>query len=149
MTKNIEELYTKGDSHTGESIYCIDKECTQPYTGWVIEIFQGKLSWEFQTIDGKQNGLEKIYEDGRLIQVDEYKDNLQFGVSKEYDKDGNVTSVSIVLNNLYIKTIELKGNQIINIDTDKKYENVSEVYRHIHKLVNLSNEDLINYQFKE
>ena len=44
------------------------------------------INWEFEVVDGKQNGIEKVYySNGNLEQISEYKSNLQFGVSKEYD----------------------------------------------------------------
>ena len=148
MKKNIEELYIKGDSHTGENIYYIDKECTQPYTGWVIEIFQGKLSWEFQTKNGEQNGLEKVYnEDGSLQQIDEYQNNFQYGISKEYNEKGELTSVAIVWNNGYLKTIYINGNEINKIDIDNRVENQN-LPEKISYLFTLSNEELINYKFE-
>lgn len=84
--KNIEELYTKGNSHTGETIYYLDKELVQPYKGIVIDEDQTNINWKFEVVDGKQNGIEKVYySNGNLEQISEYKSNLQFGVSKEYD----------------------------------------------------------------
>lgn len=147
MKKYIEELYTKGDSLTGESLYYLDSNFSQPYNGWAIEMFKGEINWEFEIKNGKQNGIEKVYENGHLIQVDEYKDNLQYGVSKEYDKNGNLTSVSVVWNNDHIKTIYLKNNQIDEVILYREFNIQKTLPEYINKLCQLSEEELINYKF--
>ena len=78
--KNIKELYTKGDIDTSETIYYLDKYLIYSYSGLVIDEDQGVVNWEFKVVDGKQNGIEKVfYSNVNLEQISEYKNNLQFG----------------------------------------------------------------------
>ncbi|WP_295811868.1 hypothetical protein [uncultured Apibacter sp.] len=147
--KNIKELYTKGDIDTSETIYYLDKYLIYSYSGLVIDEDQGVVNWEFKVVDGKQNGMEKVfYSNGNLEQISEYKNNLQFGLSKEYDEDGNLTSVAVVWNNGYLKTIYIVNNKIAEIEIDEKRISNLSLPDRIKYLLLLNNEDLICYKFE-
>lgn len=147
--KNIKELYTKGDIDTSETIYYLDKDLIYSYSGLVIDEDQGVVNWEFKVVDGKQNGIEKVfYSNGNLEQISEYKNNLQFGLSKEYDEDGNLTSVAVVWNNGYLKTIYIVNNKIAEIEIDEKRISNLSLPDRIKYLLLLNNEDLICYKFE-
>ncbi len=147
--KNIKELYTKGDIDTSETIYYLDKYLIYSYSGLVIDEDQGVVNWEFKVVDGKQNGIEKVfYSNGNLEQISEYKNNLQFGLSKEYDEDGNLTSVAVVWNNGYLKTIYIVNNKIAEIEIDEKRISNLSLPDRIKYLLLLNNEDLICYKFE-
>ncbi|WP_295841668.1 hypothetical protein [uncultured Apibacter sp.] len=147
--KNIKELYTKGDIDTSETIYYLDKDLIYSYSGLVIDEDQGVVNWEFKVVDGKQNGIEKVFNsNGNLEQISEYKNNLQFGLSKEYDEDGNLTSVAVVWNNGYLKTIYIVNNKIAEIEIDEKRISNLSLPDRIKYLLLLNNEDLICYKFE-
>lgn len=153
--RNIDEFYkktlfSKPDSN-GESIYYIDEQLKKPYTGILIETKAHKtVIWWSEYIDGFQNGVEKNYDfDGILEQVSECKYNMHVGVSKEYDKLGHLTSVAIKWNNGYIRTIYLDSNkQIINKEDDQNWINNFPIPDDFKKLLNLTDEELIIYDFK-
>lgn len=94
---NIENLY-EGEEVNGEVTFYIDENHTIPYTGHIEYYFKGKLSWECDIVDGLQNGIEKEYYDitGELERVGEVKDNIGYGLSIEYYKNGKIRSISLV-----------------------------------------------------
>jgi len=83
-----------------------------------------------------------------LEQISEYKNNLKFGLSKEYDEDGNLTSVAVVWNNGYLKTIYIVNNKIAEIEIDEKRISNLSLPDRIKYLLLLNNEDLICYKFE-
>jgi len=144
--KNIDELYTTAD-HNGETLYFIDALLAIPYTGIVVDKSDNIVEWMFETVNGKQEGLEKTYfPNGKLKQIAEYKNNLQYGVSKEYDQEGNMTSASIVWNNGYIKTLVINEGQVVSVD-EKHFADNTKIPDRISYLLELSQKELINYQF--
>ncbi|WP_299248062.1 hypothetical protein [uncultured Aquimarina sp.] len=73
---------------------------------------------------------------------------MQFGVSKEFDEEGDLQSVSVVWNNRYLKTIFVNDKKVIK--TDKLYDINKIIYpEKILNLLNLSNDDLIKYDFNK
>ncbi|WP_407402735.1 hypothetical protein [Chryseobacterium sp.] len=111
---------------------CIDKELTKAYSGEIYSIFKGKIESEAQYINGSKNGLEYIYNsNGDLEQINECRGNLIFGVSKEYDENGNIKTASVVFNNNHLKVIEVDKilDNIILLIIEKKDMKVD--YHHI------------------
>lgn len=148
--EDIDDLLYYKDDINGYAMYFIDKELTKGYSGEIYSIFKGRIESEAQYINGSKNGLEYIYNsNGDLEQINECRGNVLFGVSKEYDEKGNIKTASVVYNNNHLKVIEL--NRILNeyniIDyREKRHENGLPSY--IEYLLGLSNEELINYEFK-
>ena len=142
MEKYFEELYSKGDHISGESDSYIDKNLTIPYDGTVINKDGDIIIWKFEVRNGKRTGLEYIYySNGKIEQINECRGNLTFGVSKEFDQNGNLRSVSIVWNNGYLRTIHINNNKIEKIDNYKP--TINRLPEKISYLFTLSNEELI------
>jgi antitoxin component YwqK of YwqJK toxin-antitoxin module len=91
--KSIDDLYTAGDKKTGETIYYEDKNLSKLFTGIIYDEYDGFKNWLFEVDKGLQNGIEKVFHEGTdiLDQIVEYKDNLQFGISKEFDDQGELS----------------------------------------------------------
>lgn len=143
-------LFLKPDTN-GESIYYIDKQLKEPYTGILIETkANDTIIWWSEYIDGVQNGVEKNYDfDGILEQVSECKYNMHVGVSKEYDKLGNLTYVAIKWNNGPIRAIFFDSNmQIINKEEDERWLRNFPIPDDLRRLLELTDEELINYKFQ-
>ncbi len=100
---NTKNLYEK-DDYDIYSIYYLDKECTQPYTGHVEEYWNGRLSWEEDVVNGFGEGLRKEYDDiyGMLESVKEVRHNKINGLGFEYHRNGKIASISINIDNLAI-----------------------------------------------
>lgn len=148
MEKLFEELYLKDDPISGEFDYYLDDLFTKPYQGIVIDKVNDILMWKFDVRKGKRTGLEYVYNtDGKLEQINECRNNLMFGVSKEYDNNGDVKTASIVYNNSYLKIIEVNEKQSVVLENyDNRYEDKLPEY--LRKLLLLSNQELVNYEFK-
>lgn len=141
-------LYTKNDSN-GNAIYFLDKEFKKPFTGEIYVMFKHKIESEAEYKNGYKNGLEYIYyANENLQQINEYKGNVLFGISKEYDENENLISVSIVWNNSYIKVIEIRENQIDKVTFYEEARNIKILPEYIKILLQLSEEELINYEFR-
>ncbi len=148
--KNIKELYSKDDIKTGESIYYVDENCNKPYTGVIYDGNEKKIHRMFQVKDGVQDGVEKIFHEKRdsLQQICDYKRNLQFGISKEFDEGGNLTYVGVVFNNKFMRILTFSNNIIVNREEDydlNKYKYPAEIIA----FLQLTDEELINYRHKE
>ncbi|HEX9061673.1 MAG TPA: hypothetical protein VF941_15940 [Clostridia bacterium] len=110
-----DELFTDTDVNTGEDIFYTDSGLEEPYTGIVVDYFKGLLSWEFEVQDGFRTGIErKYYDTGELMEENETNHNTIDGVAKEFYKNGNIKSISIVIRNVFIDTIfyDESGNMI-------------------------------------
>lgn len=142
-----DRLYTKNDSN-GFAVYFLDKECKEPFTGEIYVKFKDAIESEAQYKNGYKNGIEYIYDsDGNLEQANENKGNVMYGVSKEYDENGNIVNASIVFNNEYLKSIELIDGTFQETTSyqDKFGEFLPDYLR---ELLSLSKEELFNYEFK-
>lgn len=142
-----DRLHTKNDFN-GNAVYFVDEECKQPFTGEIFVKFNGLLESEAQYKNGCKNGVENIYNsDGILEQTNENRGNVIFGVSKEFDVTGNILVSSIVYNNDYIRSVEIADGKIVETKPyNGKYgENLPE---YLQLLLQLSKEDLFNYEFK-
>ena len=124
---HYDELYTDTDVNTGEDIFFSDTSLEQPYTGNVVDYYKGMLSWEFEALDGFRTGIErKYYDTGELMEENETEHNTINGLAKEFYKNGNLKSISIVIRNIFIDSIfyDEEGNTV-NIkhmnDSDMSY----------------------------
>jgi antitoxin component YwqK of YwqJK toxin-antitoxin module len=110
--RNVDALW----DNTTETMRDVDGK---PIIGIVRDFYDsGKIKWEALYIDGKQDGISKIYrengillleahrkngklegllttysENGKPIMETSYKDNLANGLAKFYHTDGDVTEV--------------------------------------------------------
>ncbi|MBK1895146.1 hypothetical protein [Chryseobacterium paridis] len=142
-----DRLYTKNDIN-GEAIYFLDKEFTQPFTGEIFIKYKDEVESEAEYKNGYKNGIEYIYtSEGILEQTNENKGNLIFGISKEYDEEGQVVISSIVYNNDYLKSVEIVDGVIRETTAyNNKYGEALPEY--IKMLLSLSDEEVFNYEFK-
>jgi len=143
--KDIENRNVKNDGSWGTFFY---KE--KKFTGKIYDTWGDEVSWIFDVENGLQNGIEKTYYEGTnvLEQIAEYKDNMQFGISKEFDETGELLSVSIVWNNSYLKTIFVNSSKVLK--TDNFYDLDQKKYpEKILQYLNLSNDDLMIYDFNK
>jgi len=109
------DLFTETDINTGENIYYTDSSLEKPYFGIVVDYFKGVLNWEFEVKDGFRTGMErKYYDTGELMEENDTDHNTIDGVSKEFYKNGNIKSISIVIRNVFIDSISYdeSGNKI-------------------------------------
>ncbi|MDM1409110.1 hypothetical protein [Myroides sp. DF42-4-2] len=140
-------LYVEDDVN-GIVTYYLDPELTKPYTGVIYNKWRGKIESEAEFIDGLKNGLEYIYnEDEEVIQINECRGNVIFGVVKEYEKE-SLKSVSIVYNNSFLKilNVNLEDFNVLR-HYDNQYGN--ELPHYLKSLLQLSNKQLIEYEFKK
>lgn len=143
------DLFTKPD-HNGESIYFFDKELQELYTGILIENSGNTMIWWSEYIDGVQNGVEKVFnEEGQLEQISECKNNMHVGISKEYDEFNNLIFVGIKWNNGYVKGLHLDTDKkIIKKEEDESWINNFPISDDFNKLLKLTDQELVNYEFK-
>ena len=120
-------LFVEDDYTTGASNYYEDEELQKPFNGMFYDLSpDGLVEWEAEVIDGKINGIEKYYyPSGKLEQINQMKDNTMCGISKEYDESGKITSESIVIRNLYVKSISYNDNGEIIERDDMPHEKMS------------------------
>lgn len=105
-TMNYDELFTDTDVKTGEDMFFSDINLKYPYNGKVVDYYKGVLSWEFEVHDGFRTGVErKYYDTGELMEENETEHNTIDGIAKEFYKNGNLKSISIVIRNIFIDTI--------------------------------------------
>lgn len=109
------DLFTETDLNTGEDIFYMDSSLEKPYSGIVVDYFKGVLNWEFEVQDGFRTGIErKYYDTGELMEENDTDHNTIDGVAKEFYKNGNIKSISIVIRNVFIDSISYdeSGNKI-------------------------------------
>lgn len=148
-----DRLYGKDDSN-GECVYFLDKECMQPFNGIVygtnqgcIGNHKGWLEYEEEITNGYRNGIQVIYrENGSIEQISECKLNLLYGISKEYDEQNVLKSVSVVMNNSHIKIIELDYQGGYRVRTEKEANKLLTEY--IKKLLDLPPEELFKHDLR-
>ncbi|MGN6713338.1 hypothetical protein [Anaerocolumna jejuensis] len=142
---NYDELFTDTDVNTGEDIFFIDSSLKKPYNGVVFDYFKGILSWEFEVKDGFKTGIErKYYDTGELMEENETDHNTVNGVAKEFYRNGNIKTISVVIHNVFIDSIfyNESGNMIRKTsisESDSSYwlvENKMEKYREKYKIGN-------------
>jgi len=95
--------------------------------------------------NGLQHGIEKVFNEdtGKLEQISEYEGNFQSGLSIEYSDKENISSISIVWNNGYLKSLLLNNGKILEVEDD------SDIVKHkyskkIYNLLSLPNIELAN-----
>ncbi len=140
---NIENRNQSNDGTWGTFYYNNEK-----FTGVIYDLWMDKINWKFEVKDGLQDGIEKTFYDGTdvLQQIVEYKDNFQNGISKEFNEKGELTSVSIMHNGGFLKTIFLEKSKIIKIENS--YDCIKNKYpEKIIKLLSLGDIELVNYSF--
>ncbi|WPC43910.1 hypothetical protein [Clostridium sp. JS66] len=103
----LNDLFTKTDINTGENIYYTDSSLEKPYSGIVVDYFKGVLNWKFEVQDGFMTGIGRVYyeDTGELMEESETDHNTVNGVAKEFFKNGNIKSISILIRNQPIDTI--------------------------------------------
>ncbi len=109
------ELFTDTDVNTGEDMFFMDDRLEKPYSGLVVDYFKGTPSWEFEVKDGYRTGIErKFYDTGELMEENETDHNTINGMAKEFYKNGNIKSISIVIRNIFIdSTLYNESGEII------------------------------------
>lgn len=140
---DLERINHCNDGSWGTFYYKNEK-----FDGIVYDTIGDKPYWIFSVKDGLQNGTEyTFYEKTDIIeQICEYRDNHQFGISKEFDEQGELQSVSIIYDNSYLKTIEIDDTKVdATLAYDGRYGDRLPSY--LVSLLKLSTEDLINYEF--
>ncbi|MBB1150054.1 MULTISPECIES: hypothetical protein [unclassified Myroides] len=163
--EDIDDSFYVENDVNGIVTYYLDPELTKPYTGVIYNKWQGKIESEAEFIDGLKNGLEHVYnEEEELILISECRGNIEFGISKEFEK-GYLTSVSINYNGRLVKYLEIGHNyEIINVqkfyydvtkgdkipEGDKIITNMSyeRLPKYIRMLLELSDKELVEYEFK-
>lgn len=91
-----DRLYTQNDIN-GHAVYFLDEEFKVPFTGVLLVKFNNLLESGAQYQNGRKNGIENIYDSaGILEQTSEYRGNVIFGVSKEFNAERIVMISSIV-----------------------------------------------------
>ncbi len=125
--RDFKDLFTKNDPATGTLIYYEDEELQNPFNGMFYDFSpEGLVEWEAEVKNGKIHGIEKhYYPSGKLEQINQMKDNTMCGISKEYDESGRITSESIVIRNLYVKSISYNEHGEIVERDDMPYEKMS------------------------
>ncbi|MEK3788635.1 hypothetical protein [Paenibacillus sp. FSL K6-1230] len=103
---NFSDLFTEDDIHTGEYIFFHDENKTVPFNGTVVDYHNGVLVWEFEVEDGFKTGIERVYyPTGELQEFNETDHNTINGIAKEFYKNGQLRSQSVVIRNVYISTV--------------------------------------------
>ena len=143
-----DKLFTKNDIN-GICVFYLNKACTLPFNGEIFSIFKDYIELEYEIRNGKKNGLEYIYyPTGKIEQINECRENVMFGVSKEYFQNGDLKTVSIVYNNYHIRIVEkVKSIFMETKSYDDKYGDKLPEY--LQNLLKLSNSELVDYKFKE
>ena len=91
--------------------------------------------------------MELIYnKDGGIEQASECRHNLMYGVSKEYDEEGNLLTASVVHNNSHLKIVSPtpEGSYKIEKYAPKSIQNLPD---DLLALLALSEQELVEYQF--
>lgn len=100
------DLYIEDDMHTGEHIFYIDMNKTLPFNGVIVDYNKGVLVWEFEVQDGFKTGIERVYyPTGELRELNETDHNTTNGIAKEFYKNGQLKSQSIVIRNVHIVSL--------------------------------------------
>jgi len=100
------DLFVKDDIHTDEHIFYIDENNTVLFNGVIVDYNNGVLVWEFEVQDGFRTGIERVYyPTGELQELNETDHNTTNGIAKEFYKNGQLRSQSIVARNVHIITI--------------------------------------------
>ena len=113
-----ERLFVKNDLN-GECIYYTDENCQTPFNGIVYGMcgHPPRLDYECEIKNGVKSGIELIYnEEGGIEQASQCRHNLMYGVSKEYDQEGNLLTASVVYNNSHLKIVSPTPEGSYNID---------------------------------
>ncbi|MET4083687.1 hypothetical protein ABIB40_003659 [Pedobacter sp. UYP30] len=144
--KLINTLFSKGDISNGETIYFVDKQMNNPFNGIAYEEYADLINSVFDVKNGKKDGIEKLFHENSKVlqQITEYRKNLQFGVSKEYDEHGKENSVSIIWNNEYLKILTLSNGSIVDREDNFDLRSI-EYPSYILELLNLDDKALIVY----
>jgi hypothetical protein len=140
---DIETVNDVNDGSWGTFYYKNEK-----FNGIVYDTIDDLPYWIFSVKDGLQHGVEYTYYEGTdiLEQICEYRNNFQYGISKEYDEIGNLSSISVILDNDILRIIEIDELGIEESRKDAgKYG--TRLPDDIALLLNLSIEDLIDYSF--
>lgn len=95
------------DDINGNPRFYVDEECTQPYTGYTKDYFQGVLCREAEVVDGYYDGICKEYYQlsDKLEMISHMKYSLQTGLSIEFYESGKVRAVALVIQNYDIDYI--------------------------------------------
>jgi antitoxin component YwqK of YwqJK toxin-antitoxin module len=100
------DLYVADDLQTGEHIFYIDKNKTVPFNGVIVDYNKGVLVWEFEVQDGFKTGIERVYyPTGELQELNETDHNTTNGRAKEFYRNGQLKSYSIVIRNVQIISV--------------------------------------------
>lgn len=103
---NYSDLFVEDDIHTGEPIFYSDESKTVPFNGTIVDYNKGVLVWEFEVQDGFRTGIEKVYDStGEIQEINETDHNTINGIAKEFYRNGQLKSQSIVIRNVPIDTI--------------------------------------------
>ena len=132
-----ERLFIENDLN-GECIYYTDEDCQTPFNGIVYGMcgHPSRLDYECEITEGMKNGIE---------QASECRHNLMYGVSKEYEQEGNLLTASVVYNNSHLKIVSPTPEGTYNIE---KYapQSTQKLPDDILTLLALSEQELVEYQ---
>ncbi|TWP29372.1 hypothetical protein ETU08_07680 [Apibacter muscae] len=146
LSEEAPSLFSDDDPATGLLIYYLGEDKEELFTGELYEIFQEHIVSEYEVKNGKKEGIQIDYfRNGSKDSINENSQNMQFGVYKEFDEHEKLKVVSVIWFNLNIKSIEFSENTITI--TEKKIDKKYIIPKRIESLLNLSNEELINYSF--
>jgi antitoxin component YwqK of YwqJK toxin-antitoxin module len=147
MEVNFNDIENRNPTNDGTwgTFYYNNKK----FTGVIYDLWMDKVNWIFEVKNGLQDGVEKTFYDGTNIlqQIVEYNDNLQNGISKEFNEKGELTSVSVMFRGSVLKTIFLENSLVLKRENFYDSSDKDKYPEKINMLLNLSDAELINYIF--
>lgn len=144
LSEEDPSLFCVNDVNSGLLIYYFGETKKELFTGTLYEKFNNKIISEYEVKNGRKNGIQRDYfQDGKLEEISEWKENFKYGINKEYNDEGILKSVSIVWNNDYIKIMDVEKQKVI----EKKIINKEGIPGRILYLLNLSDRKLLDYSF--
>ncbi|OBS13475.1 hypothetical protein ATE49_12490 [Elizabethkingia miricola] len=67
----------------------------KPFTGMLLEYYDNILYREIEYINGYEDGVERVfYENGKVKNEFQSKDNKLNGICKDWDEEGNLISTT-------------------------------------------------------
>ena len=90
MTINFDEIDILNVDAGGGNIYHCQN---QPFTGTIVEYKNNILAGEITVVNGSTQGRVALYyNNGQIMEEFFEKNNRLYGIYKEWDEDGNLTS---------------------------------------------------------
>lgn len=161
---NVDDLFEKYDVN-GEPIYFMDKNCTQPFSGYIEDYDRGFLCTEGEVINGFLDGVckEYFFMSNCLEGIGYMKHNLKNGLWISFYESGMVESISLVFDNTFFDIY--KYNEFGKLDkvtlwtqekksflSNEKYFKIIQELREEFKLEEINEEilrDGINFNYEK